>query len=38
MFEAKVYVERRKALKEHVKSGIILLPGCRLVFLNLMTM
>jgi len=27
MFEAKVYVERRKALKEHVKSGIILLPG-----------
>ena len=27
MFEAKVYVERRKALKEQVKSGIILLPG-----------
>jgi len=27
MFEARIYVERRKLLKERVKSGVILLPG-----------
>ncbi|MEN8153929.1 MAG: aminopeptidase P family protein [Acidobacteriota bacterium] len=27
MFEKKVYIERRKTLKENVKNGIVLLPG-----------